>query len=121
MKISSPLLRLLVLATPLPFSLAHAADANSEPPVVWNNPAPAPTPGLDLQHRSFHSASMGVEVGYNVYLPPHYADVAHAGTRYPVLYFLHGATGNENSDAAGVASLIARLIRDSKIPPVLCV
>ncbi len=112
-----PLLPLLFIAT----SFAASAADSSEPPIVWNNPAPAPTPGLDLQHRSFASPSIGEEVGYNVYLPPGYADATRGDTRYPVLYFLHGATGNENSDAAGVAGLVSRLIRENKIPPVLCV
>lgn len=50
-------------------------------------------------------------MGYNVYLPPRYAD----GTqqRYPVIYFLHGAGGNENSDAGGFSGLIQELIRRS--------
>jgi len=113
MKLSS-LLALFVL--PLSAFAAKPSDA----PIVWNNPAP-PTLGRDVHHRSFHSPSIGEEVGYNVYLPPGYNDPAHRNTRYPVLYFLHGATGNENSDAGGVAGLVSRLIAENKIPPVLCV
>jgi Predicted esterase len=114
MKLSS-LLALLVL--PLSAFAAKPSDA----PIVWNNPAPARPPNPDLHHRSFHSPSIGEEVGYNVYLPPGYNDPAHGDTRYPVLYFLHGATGNENSDAGGVAGLVSGLIAANKIPPVLCV
>ncbi len=105
----------------LSMSFSAFAGESSHPPIVWNNPAPTPPAGPNLQHRSFHSPSIGTEVGYNVYLPPHYNDPAQRDTRYPVLYFLHGATGNENSDAAGVAHLVARLIRENKVPPVIVV
>jgi len=61
---------------------------------------------------------MEVEVGYNVYLPDGYAQ---SEARYPVIYFLHGAGGNENSDARGFSALIARMVHEGKIPPVICV
>ncbi len=112
----SRLLSLLLLT----MSLSAFAAESPQPPVVWNNPAP-PTLGRDVHHRSFSSPSIGEEVGYNVYLPPGYNDPAQRETRYPVIYFLHGATGNENSDAAGVAGLVARFIAEKKIPPVICV
>jgi len=38
---------------------------------------------------------MGVTVGYNVCFPPDYA--RSPGTRYPVIYYLHGYEGNESS------------------------
>src|SRR6185503_16370515 len=58
----------------------------------WNNPPKGRISGLE--HRTFHSASMKVDVGYNICLPPDYA----AGKkRYPVVYYLHGYTGNESS------------------------
>ncbi|MBN1422886.1 MAG: 1,4-beta-xylanase [Planctomycetes bacterium] len=61
---------------------------------------------------------MDVEVGYNVRLPDGYS----AGdARYPVIYFLHGAGGNENSDAAGFSGLVARLEERKKAPPAICV
>lgn len=111
--------RLISLLTLAMLFTASAAET-SQPTIVWNNPAPSPhAPGL--HHHSFASPSIGEEVGYNVYLPPGYNDPAQRETRYPVIYFLHGATGNENSDAAGVADLAARFIREKKIPPVICV
>lgn len=99
------------------FAMSSSAFASEpEPPVIWNNPERPPFAGLE--HRSFHSAAMDVEIGYNVYVPP-----AHAGRgqKLPVVYFLHGATGNENSDAAGFAGVVARLIEQKKIPPIICV
>jgi len=38
---------------------------------------------------------MNVNVGYNVVLPPEYD--SHPNARFPVVYVLHGAGGNENS------------------------
>jgi endo-1,4-beta-xylanase len=97
-----------------PISTATAQDARRE--IRWNNPDRASIPGVT--HRSFPSACMGTEVGYNVFLPEGYE----AGdARYPVIYFLHGAGGDENSDAAGFSGLVRGLIAEKKIPPVICV
>jgi S-formylglutathione hydrolase FrmB len=57
------------------------------------------------------------EIGYTVYLPPDYAT---SGTRYPVLYFLHGLGGNENTVAPVVASA-HELIAKKELPPFIIV
>src|SRR5690606_26202249 len=44
------------------------------------------------------SDSMQRMVGYNIYLPPSYH--TDSTRRYPVIYFLHGASGDESMDAA---------------------
>lgn len=113
-----PILLCTSFALVLGASIARAAE-NDDPwqtKVVWNNTDGAPVSGL--VHRSYQSASIGQEVGYNVWLPPGYEN---SRDRYPVLYFLHGAGGNENSDAGGVAALLRGLIREKKISPVICV
>src|SRR5262245_13869846 len=70
--------------------LLSAATAWSK--TSWDNPPKERIAGLE--HRTFRSASMKVDVGYNICLPPDYA----SGTkRYPVVYYLHGYTGNESS------------------------
>jgi endo-1,4-beta-xylanase len=38
-----------------------------------------------------------------------------------VIYFLHGAGGNENSDVGGFSGLVAKNIKDGTIPPFICV
>ena len=63
---------------------------------IWDNPLPhsayrGPVP----LHGTYHSSAMNVNVGYNVVLPPEYD--SHPGARFPVVYVLHGAGGNENS------------------------
>ncbi len=42
----------------------------------------------------FESKLAGMKLPYNVVLPPDYAQGAARGTRYPVLYLLHGLTGH---------------------------
>ena len=104
-----------VVLTSLVIPMLNGAD--SPPPETrWNNADRAEIPGL--VHGSFQSQSMEREIGYNVFLPPGYND----GTaRYPVMYFLHGAGGNENSDAGAFSGLVAKLIVEKKISPVICV
>jgi endo-1,4-beta-xylanase len=58
----------------------------------WNNPPKQRVAGLE--HRTFRSPSMKVEVGYNICLPPEYRDEK---KRFPVIYYLHGYKGNESS------------------------
>jgi endo-1,4-beta-xylanase len=103
------------LATPL----ARAADPNlGEPkakPIVWNNPDQAPK---GLVHGALLSAGMKVEIGHNVYLPPGYE---HGDTRYPVIYFLHGWGGDENSDAAAFSGWVAKLTKELSLPPAIVV
>lgn len=84
--------------------------------VRWNNTDGKKAPGVE--HKSYKSRSMGTEVGYCVYTPPGYVD---GKDRYPVIYFLHGAGGDENSDAGGFSGLVGKHITDGIIPPVICV
>lgn len=60
---------------------------------TWvNKPAPGSLPA-GVSHHTYRSQSMGQDVGYCVYLPPGY-DKQQA-QRYPVIYSLHGAGGDE--------------------------
>lgn len=119
------LLRLAVIVSLIPLvalaqSQPEPAAAESPRPrreVIWNNIPAQPHPLVS--HHDFHSDAMQRTVGYTVYLPPSYA--TDADRRFPVLYFLHGAGGNENADGPGFASIIDRLIRAGRIPPVVCV
>ncbi|MGC4044059.1 MAG: alpha/beta hydrolase-fold protein [Armatimonas sp.] len=84
--------------------------------VVWNIPDRPEIPGVE--HGVLHSVSMDRDIGFNVYMPAGYAQDKR---RYPVVYFLHGAGGTENSDAGGFSGLIQQEIDAKRIPPVLCV
>ena len=76
-------------------------------------PAAADAPGRgEVRVASFDAPSLGVRKHYVVYLPPSYA--RNDGRRYPVVYYLHGADGNESDWVARAAidqvmdSLVAR-------------
>jgi len=105
---------LVVTALSLGLSLLAAQNQRSE--VKWNIPDGPAIPGVT--HHVLRSPSMGMDVGYNVYLPPGYEESA---DKYPVVYFLHGAGGTENSDAGGFSGLVSKLIDAKAIPPVICV
>ncbi|PQO25045.1 1,4-beta-xylanase [Blastopirellula marina] len=96
-------------------SIATAQRPRRE--VTWVNPDIPNMPGL--VHKVLESKSLGHEVGYVVWTPPN-MDTS-GQTRYPVVYFLHGAGGSEKSDAAGFASQVAGAIRSGKFPAAICV
>lgn len=96
--------------------VAALAQPVSQSNLKWNNHDGRKIHGLE--HSSLQSKSMAVEVGFNVYLPPGYTENKQ---RYPTIYFLHGAGGNENSDAEGFSSLVRSAIEDKKIGPVIVV
>lgn len=88
---------------PLALLLAHTAlgqpakgKASKPKPgndnAMWVAPPPYELP-TGVSHHTLHSPSMGREVGFCVYLPPGYD--RHPERRYPVIYHLHGAGGNE--------------------------
>jgi len=81
------------------------------PPVV----AATPTAHGTVTRRTFHSAALGVDKTYVVYLPAGYD--ASTTTRYPVFYYLNGLTGSERdwvhaghldqaADALGLAAIV---------------
>ncbi len=85
---------------------------------VWvNEPKPGQLPAGVL-HKTYRSASMQHDVGYCIYLPPEYATAT--GTRYPVIYNLHGAGGNE-LHGFEEAQVLDRGIRSGKLPPMILV
>ncbi len=82
----------LCLLTCVEFVQATPPTAAELLKIKWVNP-PAKPP-LGVQHGTFHSKCMDRKVGYNIYLPPSYD--TDSGRRFPVVYFLHGSTGNES-------------------------
>lgn len=67
-----------------------------------------------------HSAALDRDYPYTVYLPDGYAE---ANLRYPVLYLLHGANGNENEWAVKghAQQTLDALIKAGEIPPMVVV
>lgn len=61
--------------------------------MTFSNP-PAKSPE-NIRHETYFSPLVQQAVGYNIYLPPDYAQ---SGRRYPVAYHLHGYQENESSN-----------------------
>ncbi len=109
------------------FTLALTAGA-VEPPFPefrWVNP---PEPGRfpHATHATFLSPSMGVDVGYMIYLPPGYGAASNgsggaAAKRYPVVYYLHGGRPGSELKSAWVSDYVHAAVTAGDIPPVIYV
>ena len=82
----------------------------------WVNPLPE-NAHERLTHGTFYSKSMGVEVGYVIYLPPGYEDPGSPGRHYPVVYWLHGGGSGSELRAISITEQLDRRIRAGTIPP----
>lgn len=69
------------------------AHAQRTPPSEWKWVDENIAKGC--QHATLFSKSMQRDIGYSIYLPPSYEKSAKR--RYPVVYYLHGASGSESS------------------------
>lgn len=127
MKLFSVILRLLAASMCGVATFAEAATPAVEPESdparprrddpstwVWNHPGAVEF----VRHGVVFSACMQREVGYNIYLPPEYD--AHPERRYSVVYFLHGARGNEQTGAR-LASVMQRELEAGRVGPVVWV
>src|SRR5215471_9527915 len=70
--------------------------------------------GSRVQYKYFHSALIGRDLNYALYVPPSYDS---STRKYPVLYFLHGLNENEMrwSTRGGADQLLDKMIADKKI------
>jgi endo-1,4-beta-xylanase len=80
-------------ATNAPAQNKKAADKGGDEVTTWLNVPDPKTLPAGVSHQRYHSASMGHDVGYCIYLPPGYESAP--ARRYPVIYNLHGAGGDE--------------------------
>jgi endo-1,4-beta-xylanase len=80
--------------------------------------SPLPELPANVTHHTFRSASMQREVGYCLYLPPGYEKDTQR--RYPVIYHLHGAGGNETRSVYS-ASVLHEGILAGKLPELIMV
>jgi len=80
--------------------------------------SPGPELPAGVTHHTFESASMRRPVGYCVYLPPDYGTAP--DRRYPVIYHLHGAGGNETRSVYS-ASVLHEEIVAGKLPAMIMV
>ncbi len=79
-----------------------------------------PASASTVLHESLASATLGRDYAFTVYLPDGYNE---SGLRYPVVYLLHGASGDENDwlDKGKVQPTLDRLITEQRIQPVVVV
>src|SRR3954451_18970845 len=107
----------------LVFAAAAVAPAQNADPnksgfphdMLWFNPPKNPQPGT--VHKSYRSASMKVDVGYNIYLPPDYDKTTRT---YPVVYWLHGRGGTESSNGYPLHYL-TDAVAAGKLPPMIVI
>ncbi|MDF1752366.1 MAG: alpha/beta hydrolase-fold protein [Verrucomicrobiales bacterium] len=92
---------------PAPFSWVSPLSENA---------AKQLTPGT--RHGTFRSASMGIDVGYYIYLPPGYDDSEQS---YPVVYHLHGGRPGGEGKSVKLAKYVDDAIRSGSIQPTIYV
>ena len=116
------LLALFVVAAP-PLR-AQTKEKKAPAPFQWSNPVSQKQ--LDskgapksLRHGTFTSPSMGVDVGYFIYLPPGY-DVA-KDERYPVVYHLHGGRPGSEAKSFSLSKFVDGAIQKGEIEPTIYV
>ncbi len=97
-----------------------AKPGKKTPPVFqWVN-APGSLPE-GCQHRVFRSPSLGVDVGYCIYLPPGYEKKVNVERRYPVVYHLHGGRPGNEAKSVKLARFVHAGINAAKIKPTIYV
>ena len=74
-----------------------------------------------VQHSKFKSKANKTEVGYCILLPPEYTKPEMKSKRFPVVYWLHGGRPGGETKAISMAKLIAPLMNEGDIPPMIYV
>ena len=101
---------------------AKKAKPSTEPPFAWVSPINTETAKKSLpatvHHATFKSPSMGIDVGYYIYLPPGYET---GDQKYPVVYHLHGGRPGAENKAVRLASYIDAAIQKGTIKPTIYV
>jgi endo-1,4-beta-xylanase len=110
----------LLLFTLCPLLHAQKAKKKANPTNADDMWVTSPVPELptNVTHHTFSSASMKREVGYCLYLPPGYEK--DTPRRYPVIYHLHGAGGNETRSVYS-ALVLHEGILAGKLPEMIMV
>jgi hypothetical protein len=102
---------------------APAKAAKKQPPFSWVAPMENKEQAKKLlpatvQHATFKSPSMGIEVGYYIYLPPSYEQ---GKERYPVVYHLHGGRPGGENKSVRLATYVDAAIQKGTIKPTIYV
>ena len=124
-----PFASFLVLGLLAIASLSAQETANRKKPAPkfrWVNELPAQRLKQmrlpeGVKHATFESPSMGLDVGYFVYLPPGYEDAKNAEKRYPVVYHLHGGRPGSEAKSIKLAQFVDEAIKAGEIEPTIYV
>ena len=108
-------------ADPRPLSYTSATPIPPYDGTVWNHGSTTySTVAGTITHSTYHSNLLNVDVGYTIYLPPQY--VSETTTHFPVVYFLSGGGGTENTaDEVGLYTTVDAAIAASTIKPMIVV
>jgi esterase/lipase superfamily enzyme len=125
---NTSLLKFRILFFTLVFLRNLSCFAQFNPPYT-NGPWPGrtlptaenPVPGMGgFVHDSIYSNACHHQMGYCVVLPKSYFKPENAGTKWPVIYFLHGYTGYETADVWNAQYYFKKAVVDS-FPEVIMV
>lgn len=93
-------------------------------PFSWVSPASewkVKTLPKNVRYDTFKSPSMGIDVGYYVYLPDGYDAKKNKSEKYPVVYHLHGGRPGSESKSVSLSTFIDQAMRTKKIAPTIYV
>jgi endo-1,4-beta-xylanase len=74
-----------------------------------------------MTHGTFTSPSMGIPVGYNIYLPTGYEEDTNRNISYPVIYFLHGGRPGSESKNISLVGSVHAAIESRQVRPIIFV
>jgi enterochelin esterase-like enzyme len=96
--------------------LAHGVpQARAQAAVEWRT---ATVAAPRVSYQTFHSPAAGTRVSFHLYVPSAYAQPG--GSRYPVVYWLHGSGGGVPG-VVPLSRLVDAAIEAGKVPPMLVV
>lgn len=99
---------------------ASYAQEKTMPPFKWVNPIKGKAQ-KGIAHRVFKSPSMGIDVGYCLFLPPGYDSRVNAKSRYPVVYYLHGGRPGNETKSIKLANTIYEAMEKGQVGPAIYV
>lgn len=94
------------------------AREQAEPEFSWVNPLKPAQQHAGLEHHTFRSPSMKIDVGYCIYLPPTYAE---SSERFPVVYYLHGGRPGSETKSVALVPHLADAMKSGKVRPMIYV
>ncbi len=83
----------------------------------WVNPLKQEL--LGVKHATFRSPSMGIDVGYCIFLPPGYNE--NLERRYPVVYYLHGGRPGSETKSVKLATFLQKHMQARAVSPMIYV